>query len=472
MIPATETSPLSTATEQDSSPVPMHLPSPSASPSEETFPSLVTQLQQMHGLTKKKVYGSKPKRRPFVSSEVYRDNPQRRASSLSPVSSSLPPVSPSDTNHGGRVTSPSAQDRAARVYSSGSTFPQPSSAGRSSVDLGLSSSTPERRPAASYVPPSAIPSTPPSPILSHAPPLWDPSVSSRTNISYQQEPVSSLHLYTGSRSQTELLAMPKTVGQPPASRGNGNIGLPISPVSIHAPNPTHARDDPRGIGVSLLRNHNYDQDPSIDMMNTTTQTINTIVSSSSTSKPIPNPYPHRNFYRAELLSHIETGRQSSGIAMNGTISDPGFPDHNFIPTQEIQTQMQSSSSNAQNVTFQSNLHRAPAQNPYPYHPLSSQPHPPLNSSQEQLALPLSWHSYGTSPSALDSYDSPPHQTSTTSQYPYGMETTGHSAASVSPFSYTSSSLPSSSQPSSSHPPSPTSSSSSSLTGWDGRGRQH
>ncbi|KAF9074267.1 hypothetical protein BDP27DRAFT_1359763 [Rhodocollybia butyracea] len=110
---------------------PMYPQAPSASSEEEALPSLVTQLQQdvyqMHGLTKKKVYGTKPKRRPFVSAEVYREHP-RKASSLSPVL-------PSDTNHGGRVTSPSLIDRASRVSQNGTPLSH-SSALRSMSDVG------------------------------------------------------------------------------------------------------------------------------------------------------------------------------------------------------------------------------------------------------------------------------------------------------------------------------------------------
>ncbi|ESK91351.1 hypothetical protein Moror_2778 [Moniliophthora roreri MCA 2997] len=93
--------------------------SPRASPPQsphEAFPSLVSQLQQVHGLTKKKVYGTKPVRKPFVSGELYRGEPtNRRSLSLSPDS----PVSP-PTNHGGRMASHSTLDRSNRLHHSSS----------------------------------------------------------------------------------------------------------------------------------------------------------------------------------------------------------------------------------------------------------------------------------------------------------------------------------------------------------------
>ncbi|KAF5345046.1 hypothetical protein D9758_010446 [Tetrapyrgos nigripes] len=75
---------------------------------QDPAPSLVAQLQQVHGLTKKKVYGAKPVRKPFVSTEVYRENGRK--------SVSLSPLSPPDTSHGGRVQSSTLASRSARHH--------------------------------------------------------------------------------------------------------------------------------------------------------------------------------------------------------------------------------------------------------------------------------------------------------------------------------------------------------------------
>ncbi|TFK24476.1 hypothetical protein FA15DRAFT_687476 [Coprinopsis marcescibilis] len=83
-------------------------------PEMEPSPTLVTQLQQVHGLTKKKVYGAKPQQQPFCSEERYdeQNRNERVAISLSMGLSDghapqLPPAS-------GRVQSLSRIDRMAR----------------------------------------------------------------------------------------------------------------------------------------------------------------------------------------------------------------------------------------------------------------------------------------------------------------------------------------------------------------------
>ncbi|KAF8966754.1 hypothetical protein BDZ97DRAFT_1917274 [Flammula alnicola] len=77
-------------------------------------PSLVSQLQQVHGLTKKKVYGAKPTRQPFFRDERVRDK-YRKAPT--PLTMPLPMADkklPSPTA-GGRAISQSRVDRMARV---------------------------------------------------------------------------------------------------------------------------------------------------------------------------------------------------------------------------------------------------------------------------------------------------------------------------------------------------------------------
>ncbi|KAE9394921.1 hypothetical protein BT96DRAFT_166429 [Gymnopus androsaceus JB14] len=208
-------------------PQPMQPPASSSASasSQEEEPSLVTQLQQMHGLTKKKVYGSKPKRRPFVSAEIYREHP-RKASSLSPVS-------PSDTNHGGRVTSPSLIDRSARVYHQNGpvpVLPHP----RSLVDIRSSSSMSERDPVSPY-PTTRMPvSSPSSPVLNHPPSYWNTStsVSSRTTRQQQQHQQHPISL-TSSRSQPSPYTTATTISSTYSTKSNPETGLTEGPLISH-----------------------------------------------------------------------------------------------------------------------------------------------------------------------------------------------------------------------------------------------
>ncbi|KAJ7896307.1 hypothetical protein B0H14DRAFT_3853697 [Mycena olivaceomarginata] len=74
-------------------------------------PSLVSQLQQVHGLTKKKVYDTKPARIPFIMERV-RD-PYRKAPSQSPSISLVPETSsPPSLTRGSRSQSNLKPDRA------------------------------------------------------------------------------------------------------------------------------------------------------------------------------------------------------------------------------------------------------------------------------------------------------------------------------------------------------------------------
>lgn len=82
----------------------------------ENSPSLVSQLQQRHGLTKKKVYGAKPTRQPFFRDEPVREKYRRVPAPLSmplsaPVVSPLSAIAPPS----GRAVSRSRADRILRV---------------------------------------------------------------------------------------------------------------------------------------------------------------------------------------------------------------------------------------------------------------------------------------------------------------------------------------------------------------------
>ncbi|KDR72831.1 hypothetical protein GALMADRAFT_142561 [Galerina marginata CBS 339.88] len=81
-------------------------------------PSLVSQLQQVHGLTKKKVYGAKPVRQPFFREERVRDK-YRQAPT--PLTMSIPVIEQVPSAGGGRALSQSRADRMSRVGQSSPT---------------------------------------------------------------------------------------------------------------------------------------------------------------------------------------------------------------------------------------------------------------------------------------------------------------------------------------------------------------
>jgi hypothetical protein len=90
--------------------------STSESQQDVVMPSLVTRLQKMHGLTKKKVYGSQPPRQPFIREDRVRDKYRQIPTPLSipslPPSLSSVTKSPSSES---RVPSKTKTDRAKRL---------------------------------------------------------------------------------------------------------------------------------------------------------------------------------------------------------------------------------------------------------------------------------------------------------------------------------------------------------------------
>jgi hypothetical protein len=82
------------------------------------MPSLVTRLQKMHGLTKKKIYGSQPAREPFI-----RDEPVREKYRQVPTPLAIPPSLASSSSitksprTNARVPSKTKTDRAKRLSS-------------------------------------------------------------------------------------------------------------------------------------------------------------------------------------------------------------------------------------------------------------------------------------------------------------------------------------------------------------------
>lgn len=86
-------------------------PPPSACVESENAPSLVTQLQQKHGLTKKKVYGAKPVRPSFFREERVRD---RHRKIPAPLTMPMPLQHP-ELTQSGRAVSRSRAERMLRV---------------------------------------------------------------------------------------------------------------------------------------------------------------------------------------------------------------------------------------------------------------------------------------------------------------------------------------------------------------------
>lgn len=118
-------------------------------------PSLVAQLQQVHGLTKKKVYGAKPVHMPFV-----RDERIRKETPCTPAPLILPSVK---STSGGRALSTSKASRISRVVQSSPTELQARRPGFPRRNSRLSSPETDNHPSpTSYTVPSNI-SSPVSP---------------------------------------------------------------------------------------------------------------------------------------------------------------------------------------------------------------------------------------------------------------------------------------------------------------------
>ncbi|KAG2018681.1 hypothetical protein CC2G_008090 [Coprinopsis cinerea AmutBmut pab1-1] len=96
-------------------------------PDMDTSPSLVTQLQQVHGLTKKKVYGAKPQRKPFFKDERVERPDGRTYHHAATALHTAPPAYLPDgvaqqhaslSSAGGRMPSLSKVHRLSRIQSS------------------------------------------------------------------------------------------------------------------------------------------------------------------------------------------------------------------------------------------------------------------------------------------------------------------------------------------------------------------
>jgi hypothetical protein len=119
----------------------------------EPTPSLVSQLQQVHGLTKKKVYSTRPARQPFCKEERF-DQESNEAPSL---------VGPS--SGGGRLPSLSKSGRTARIAQKaviGHSNPYPTRSALARRNSSISSSSSEvtnRSSPPSYMTPTPSPTT-------------------------------------------------------------------------------------------------------------------------------------------------------------------------------------------------------------------------------------------------------------------------------------------------------------------------
>lgn len=104
----------------DSATSPTELGSGTSTPQAEVvMPSLVSRLQKMHGLTKKKIYGSQPTRQPFVREERIRDKYRQVPTPLSIPSASSPPPIPKSPSADLRMPLKSKTDRARRMSAQG-----------------------------------------------------------------------------------------------------------------------------------------------------------------------------------------------------------------------------------------------------------------------------------------------------------------------------------------------------------------
>ncbi|KNZ78916.1 hypothetical protein J132_08141 [Termitomyces sp. J132] len=206
------------------------------SPSEpENPPSLVAQLQQVHGLTKKKVYGTKPVHTPFVREDrVHKEPP------CAPAPLILPSV---QSTGGGRAVSTSKASRISRMAQSSPTELQARRPGFPRRNSRLSSpETDSYSSPTSYTTPSNIP----SPV----------SPTSLVNIYKQSAPTASSQAETSldpSWGTTEYKSHVSSLSQPslspsqfptpvssrpladPWQNNNINISEPIVPSAVTEP---------------------------------------------------------------------------------------------------------------------------------------------------------------------------------------------------------------------------------------------
>ncbi|KAK7438637.1 hypothetical protein VKT23_017970 [Stygiomarasmius scandens] len=289
------------------------IPSPTLE-TQEPAPSLVAQLQQVHGLTKKKVYGAKPVRKPFVSTEVYREGGRK--------SVTLPPPSPPDTSHGGRVPSSALAGRSTRLYQAAPMIPSPS---RSPVD-NVGPSLPSRSPVSGSL--YAQPTSPNSPLtvnnphfsppnqwpqVTRHPTAWNPQTSLKddsTLANYQpiseDKPRQIQNIASGNGSASAL-------SMPPSFVTSASQFYPGSESSNYRHVPSHSTPTPpSSTSTSPSPNHLSRHHPQSVPVN------GMITHATSIARPhhIPHHIP-RSVYRDELLSHLEVPSKPSLSAVPG-----------------------------------------------------------------------------------------------------------------------------------------------------------
>ncbi|KAG6902707.1 hypothetical protein C0995_012847 [Termitomyces sp. Mi166 len=212
------------------------------SPTEsENPPSLVTQLQQVHGLTKKKVYGAKPVHTPFVREERVRKEPP-----CAPAPLILPSVK---STGGGRALSTSKASRISRVAQSSPTELQARRPNFPRRNSRLSSPETDSYPSpTSYTAPSNIssPVSPTSlvniymqPAPSHLETSLDPSWGTPEYkpqlLSLQQSPLSPSHFPT--------LSAPTRPLADPWQDSNINVSQPVVSPTVTGPTQFPVRYD-------------------------------------------------------------------------------------------------------------------------------------------------------------------------------------------------------------------------------------
>ncbi|KAF9267113.1 hypothetical protein L218DRAFT_955595 [Marasmius fiardii PR-910] len=276
--------------------------SPPQSP-QDSVPSLVSQLQQVHGLTKKKVYGTKPTRRPFVSGEVYHGDPVNRKSlSISPESS------PMMTNHGGKTPSPSTFDRSSRRYMGSSTDSRPYPRSRGSYDAATPSYT--------------------------SPQIYDPSWLRRDSGSSVASG-GSVSLSGSPPPQADASPVAVTPNSshdyPSVSSKRPPPSAPLSPHQQSPPSLTGSHIQPEGVAHMP---HHYTPQAMVGPTRTSTTLGGEETSETETDLSNKNPGTmgwDPNIYRNELLSHL-AGPTTTSHYVPSMLPTYGTPSHEMMAT--------------------------------------------------------------------------------------------------------------------------------------------